>query len=459
MVYSSLLFIYGFFPLSLLLFYVTPKKMRELTLLLLSMVFCGMISLYFLIFMLIYTAVNFSFSHIISKVRKNEKLVAVPFAGGITIDLITIFVFRTQYFTWLQGVIKVPEGFYPVGISFFTLAAIGTLIDVYKGRVKADSNFIRFALYLMFFPRLIMGPLLRYGVFTKALEKRSESLDEIGKGMSIFAKGLAKKVIVADSLFALYNASHSVDVSDISAMTAWLGVIAYLLCLYFTLSGFADMGTGIAYCFGFRFPQSFNYPILSTRIKYFASRWQSQVIQWLRRYVTKPFYNVCTKKWMKEAVFVCGWTLFGFWYTVDFRGIVWGFFIGLAVVIEGRLLKNKPLNFTGTFYTFLVVIVCTVFLSGEGIEYSVKYLLAMIGVNGKFADSQSFYLMKSYIVLLLMSMYAATDLFRNMMMRTKRKKVKNFVTMVSPVCVIIALAVCTALMSYNGSSEMLLLKL
>ena len=162
---------------------------------------------------------------------------------------------------------------------------------------------------------------------------------------------------------------------------------------------------------------------------------------------------------MKEAVFVCGWTLFGFWYTVDFRGIVWGFFIGLAVVIEGRLLRNKPLNFTGTFYTFLVVIVCTVFLSGEGIEYSVKYLLAMIGVNGKFADSQSFYLMKSYIVLLLISMYAATDIFRNMMMRTKRKKVKNFVTMVSPLCVIIALAVCTALMSYNGSSEMLLLKL
>ena len=459
MVYSSLLFIYGFLPISLLLFYATPKKMRELTLLVLSMVFCGMISLYFLIFMLVYTAVNYGFAHIIGKLRKNEKLVAIPLGCGITFDLITIFVFRTQYFIWLQGLIKVPENFYPVGISFFTLAAIGTLIDIYKGRVKADRDIVRFALYIMFFPRLIMGPLLGYGVFTKALDKRNESLAEIGKGMNIFVKGLAKKVIAADSLFTLYNAAHCRNVSEMSALTAWLGIIAYLLCLYFTLSGFADMGTGIAYCFGFKFPQSFNYPLLSTRIKYFASRWQSQVIQWLRKYVTKPIYNVCAKRWMKEAVFVGGWTLFGFWYTVDMRGCIWGFLIGLSVVIEGRLMKKNPLNITGTFYTFLVVIICTVFISGDDIDYSVKYLLAMIGGNGSVADSQSFYLMKSYIVLLLITMYAATDLFRNMMMRTRRKKVRLLVNFVSPMIVIALLAACTALMSYNGVSEMLLLRL
>ncbi len=221
MVYSSLLFIYGFLPISLLLFYLTPKKFRELTLLVLSMVFCGMISLYFLVFMLVYTAVNYGFAHMISKVRKNDKLVAVPLACGITFDLVTILVFRTQYFTWLQWIIKVPEGFYPVGISFFTLAAIGTLIDIYKGRVKADRNIVRFALYMMFFPRLIMGPLLRYGVFTKALDNRNECLAETGKGMGIFAKGLVKKVIAADGLFKLYCAVNAVNVSEMSAMTAW----------------------------------------------------------------------------------------------------------------------------------------------------------------------------------------------------------------------------------------------
>ncbi len=162
---------------------------------------------------------------------------------------------------------------------------------------------------------------------------------------------------------------------------------------------------------------------------------------------------------MKEAVFVFGWTIFGFWYTVGINGTLWGFLIGLAVVIEGRLLRNKPLNITGCIYTFLVVIFCTVFLAGNGAEYSVRYLFAMIGGNGSFADSQSFYLLKSYIVMLLVSMYAATDLFRNMMLRTGRKKVKAFVNAVTPLIVVLALAVCTALMSYDGSSDMILLKL
>ena len=459
MVYSSLLFIYGFLPISLLLYYISPRKMREPAMLILSMIFCGMISLYFLIFMILYTLCNFGFAHIIGKVRKNEKLVALPLACGIIFDLTAILVFRTRYFNWLQGMIKVPEGFYPVGISFFTLAAIGTLIDIYKGRVMADRNFIRFALYIMFFPRLIMGPLLRYGVFIKILDNRSESLAEIGKGMGIFVKGLAKKVIAADSLLMLYNAAHYVDVGEMSALTAWLGVTAYLLCFYYTLSGFADMGNGIAYCFGLKFPQSFNYPILSTRIKHFAARWQSQVIQWLRRYVTKPVYNVCKKRWMKEVVFVCGWTLFGFWYTVALNGAIWGSLIGLAVVIEGRTLKKDSLDITGIIYTFIVVIVCTVFMSGDDIGYSARYLLAMTGWNGSFADSQAFYLLKSYIVLLLLTMYGATDLFRNMMLRTKRYKVKSFVNAVTPVIVLVTLAACTALMSYSGSSEMILLKL
>ena len=176
MVYSSLLFIYGFLPVSVLLFYITPKKLRELTLLFLSIVFCGMISLYFLIFMLAFTALNYGFSHLISRLRKNEKAAAVPLTVGIIIDLAALIVFRTEYFDWLYRLIKAPEGFFPVGISFFSLAAVGTLIDIYKGRIKAEKNIVRFSLYFMFFPRLIMGPLLRYGVFRRILDNRTSAI-------------------------------------------------------------------------------------------------------------------------------------------------------------------------------------------------------------------------------------------------------------------------------------------
>lgn len=459
MVYSSLLFIYGFLPVALLLYYLTPKKLREAVILFESMVFCGMISLYFLIFIIAYTVVNYCFAHIISSTQKNERLAAVPLAAGIIFDLTMIFAFRTKYFSWLYGILKVPDSFYPVGISFFTLAAIGTLIDIYKGRIKADSSFIRFSLYIMFFPRLIMGPLLRYSVFGKVLESRRESLSSIGVGMSLFVKGLAKKVIAADNLYMLFIATRSTDVGKISALTAWLGIIAYLFCLYFTLSGFADMGTGIAYCFGLKLPQSFNYPLLSIRIKYFAARWQSQVIQWLRRYVTKPLYGVCPKKWIREVVFVCGWTLFGFWYTVSPNGAVWGMIIGIALIIEDHLLTKKVMNLTGIVYTFFAVILGAVFLSGADLEYSVRYLFAMIGGSGSIADGQSFYLLKSYIALLLITMYASTDLFRNMMIRSGKGRLKNVLAVASPVIVTVVLIICTALISYSGSSEMFLMKL
>ena len=459
MVYSSLLYIYGFLPISLMLYYLTPRKWREITILLLSIAFCGMISLYFLIFISVFTIINYCCIKLIEKFRKNEKLASVPLVFGIVFDLLALFAFRTEYFTWLHRLIKAPEGFFPIGISFFVLSATGTLIDVYKKRLSCRCSLMRFSIYIMFFPKLIMGPLLRYGSFSKLLDSRKSSLSGIGVGMTVFVKGLAKKVIIADNLYMLYRSVQSSNFNEISAVTAWLGITAYIFCLYFTLSGVADMGTGIAYCFGIRLPHSFNYPLLSSRIKYFAARWQSQVVQWLRRYITKPLYNSSEKKWLREAVFIFGWSLFGFWYTFDLNGLVFGALMGTFIITEARLREKKIMELTGIFYTFLIVILCSVFLSGSSLSYSVKYFLVMIGGNGTIADTQAFYLTKSYIVLILLAMYASTDLFRNMMTRSGKKKLKIALNIVSPMVVAVLLIICTALISYSGSSEMLLLKL
>jgi alginate O-acetyltransferase complex protein AlgI len=423
------------------------------------MAFCGMMSLYFLIFISVFTLINYIFIKIIWKLQENEKLAAIPLVFGIVLNLLSLLVFRTEYFIWLHEIIKAPEGFYPVGISFFVLSSTGTLIDVYKKRLSCKCSLMRFSIYIMFFPKLIMGPLLRYGTFSKLLDSKKSSLSGIGVGMTVFVKGLAKKVIIADNLYMLYRSVQSSNFEDISAVTAWLGITAYIFCLYFTLSGVADMGTGIAYCFGIRLPNSFNYPLLCSRIKYFAARWQSQVVQWLRRYITKPLYNSCEKKWFKEAVSVFGWSLFGFWYKFDLNGLVFGALIGAFIIAEARLREKKIMELTGIFYTFLIVILCSVFLSGSSLSYSVKYLLVMIGGNGTIVDSQAFYLTKSYIVLILLAMYASTDLFRNMMTRTGRNKLKITLNIVSPLVVTFLLIICTALISYSGSSEIMLLKL
>lgn len=459
MIYSSLLFIYGFFPLSLLIYYAVGKKFRNGVLLILSMIFCGLVSLYFLAFMILYTAVNFAACGFIEKNRPNKASASVCFASAVVFDIASIFIFRTDFFLGLKSLIHMPDGFFPVGISFFTLSAVGTLIDIYCGRLKAEENIVNFGLYIMFFPRLFMGPVLRYSSFAKMLQNRRDGLNEIGIGFTIFVKGLAKKIIVADSLYMLYTAVRSIDIGTVTALTAWMGITAYLLCLYFTLSGFSDMGVGIGYCFGYKFPQSFNYPLFSTRIRYFTTRWHIQIIQWFRRYVTKPLSSRFSNMIVKKLIFIAVWGIFGFWYTFSINGALWGVIIGGAVTIENRFGNAKTLNITGIIYTFLAVVIASVFMAGENLAKSFEYLLVMFGGNKAFADSFSFYLIKSYVVILLISIYSSTNLFRNLMIRSGKTWMRNSIVVISPAIVLAVMIICTIMISYSGSSDMILLKL
>ena len=280
MVYSSLLFIYGYLPVSLLVYCAAPKKHQPLILLLFSLIFCGMNGIDVLLFMVIYTLINYSAGILINRLGHDHRLSALPFAAALIFDIFAVFFFRANLFQPLREAVNIPELFFLPGISFFTLSAVGVLIDVYTGHIPAEKNIIRFSLYIMMFPKLLMGPVLRYPAFEKALDRRRVSLEEIGIGIALFVKGLAKKILAADSMYLLYSAVKSVDVREMPALTAWLGIAAYLLCLYFTLSGFSDMGNGISRCFGLRLPQSFNYPFSSTKLRFFGAKWHTQVIQW-----------------------------------------------------------------------------------------------------------------------------------------------------------------------------------
>lgn len=459
MLYSSLLFIYGFLPVSLLIYMITPENLKKNVLFLLSMIFCTLNSLKFLVFMLVYIAVNYIAGMFIWVLREKKSLSAIPLFVGTAFDLTMIFMFRTEAFSSLKNNLNIPDEFFPVGISFFTLSAVGYLIDIFRKRMRAERDFICFGLYIMMFPRIIMGPVIRYKTFKKMLKNRKSDLDDIGMGFTIFVKGLVKKVIAADTMYMLYTAVKSVDIWKMPALNAWLGMTAYLLCLYFMLSGFADMGTGVGYCFGFRFPQSFNYPVFSTKIRTFAANWHVHIIYWFRRYFSKLLCELCRRRVYKKIIYILAWCMVGFWYRFDINGLLWGFFIGLSVLTENVLGRMKILKATGIIYTYAVTMICAVFLAGENISYSLNYLLAMLGGNRMFADSQTLYLLKYYIVLLLVCMYFSTSLFRNMLMRSGRTKLRVLMEIVSPIITVVLLAVCTALISYSGSSGMILMTL
>lgn len=463
MIYSSLLFIYAFFPISLAVYFFTPKKFKDISLFFFSVLFCGFFSLKFMLFMLIYTTVNYISASITYKLKWKESkyrhFKSIPFSIGILFDVTSVFIFRTDLFSWTYDLFNLPDGFFPIGISFYTLSAMGYLIDVYKGRIRAEVNFIRFGLFIMMFPRLIMCSVVSYDKFVSIWKKRRIRMSELGTGFEIFIRGLAKKVIIADNLFMMCSAIKSLDVRQISSMTAWLGITSYILCLYFTISGISDMGNGIACCFGFRFPQSFNYPLFSSRIRHFCAKWHIQITQWFRKYIVSQFQSVINEKYMNGFMHISVMALLGFWYGFNLCGALWGFLMGFAVVAESRLKDVKMLKSTGIIYTFLATTVLSVFLSCGTVSESLDYLWAMIGGNKVFADSLTLYLVKSYILVLLIAVYFSTDLFVNTISRIRKTRFRIIVSVFSPVVEIVIFAVCTALISYNGNSNIILLKL
>lgn len=456
MTYSSLLFIYGFFPLSIAVYFVTPKKFKDIVLFLLSMIFCGFFSLKFLVFMIVYTAVNYTAARITYNLKweesKYRKISSIPFATGIIFDVAAVLAFRTDIFSWIYKPFNLPADFFPVGISFFTLSAVGYLIDVYKGKLKAEINFIRFGLYIMMFSHLFMNPFQGYDNFVR-MKRQKVRMNNLGDGMALFVKGLAKKVIVSDSLYMLYNCIKSFDIGELSCFTAWFGIIAYIFCLYFTLSGIADMGAGIACCFGFRYPTSFEYPLINISVRSFYTQWQIPVVHWLKKYAVNPFCKIINDKYVGIFVPIITLAFLGFIYTFRLNGILWGLFMGLAVVIEDKLRNIKMLKLTGIIYTFLVITILSVFLSCDSITESFHYLWAMIGGNRVFADSVSLYLLKSYVIILLVSMYASTDLFKNMIARIQKTRFRTVISVFSTIIILFIFAVCTAFISYTGSSD------
>ncbi|MBR6386591.1 MAG: MBOAT family protein [Ruminococcus sp.] len=460
MLYSSLLFIYGFLPMSLLVFYLAKQKYRDGILLALSLVFCAFCGLRFMLFMVCYAVFNYFMGILTDNIKKSSKsLSAFPLFIGIITDIMVIFMFRAEYMSWLRNTFGFPDKFFPLGISFIVLSSIGYLIDIYCGRIKSEKNIITFGLYILMFPKFIAGPVLRYHSFVKINKSRKYGLSEIGKGLVIFIKGLAKKIIIADTMYRLYNDVSNIETEKLCALNAWLGIIAYMLCLYFTLSGMCDMGTGIGYCFGYRFPNSFNYPIFSSKIRYFASKWHIQVVRWFRLYIAKPLYKLTKNNWIRRILFISAWCLAGFWYTFSINGAVWGCLMGISITCENFLIRKKLLKATGIIYTFFIVSVLMAFLAGDSTGDSVRYILIMFGGNRLFADSISIYFFKSYVVLLLLSMYASTDLFRNMILRSGKSKLKTAFSVISPVIAVLLLIVCTALISYRGVSDMIPIKL
>lgn len=378
MVFSSTIFLFFFLPLVLILYYLTPKKRKNFILLLVSLLFYTWGEEEIVLVVLASTFIDFSCGLLIEKGKKNL---------GLAISLVTnlSFLFFFKYFNFAfdnfayitsklglgsSTVSDLPNIALPIGISFYTFQTLSYTIDVYRGNVKANRNFVDFAAYVTMFPQLVAGPIVRYADINKQLRNKSISFDNFSFGIQRFIIGLAKKVLIANTFAEIADSVFSQNINSLSTEYAWVGILAYSFQIYFDFSGYSDMAIGLGRMFGFTFLENFNYPYISKSIKEFWRRWHISLSSWFRDYIYislggNRLSNLRTYLNLFIVFFVTG-----LWHGSSWNFVIWGLFHGIFIVIErlgfDKVLKKLWIPFQH-LYTLLVVVIGWVFFRADDI--------------------------------------------------------------------------------------------
>lgn len=334
----------------------------------------------------------------------------------------------------------------PIGISFFTFQTLSYVIDVYRKNVKASHSFLDFATYVCLFPQLVAGPIVRYQDIDQELKMRTHSISNFENGVSRFVIGLSKKVLLANVIGEL--GSILVGVHDASVLGYWVLAISYSLQIYFDFSGYSDMAIGLGYMFGFHFLENFNYPFIAKSITEFWRRWHISLSSWFKDYIYIPLggNRVTSKKWLRNILIV--WLLTGFWHGAAWNFIIWGLYFAFLLIVEKKLLKKfldqHPIF--GHIYTIFLVSISFVIFSVSTMEEAVQFFKNMFGLGRiPLITTEVGYYIRSYAVILIVSLIASTPLFVKGIEKAKQKKgICKIINGLEPLYYVILLFMVTA---------------
>lgn len=349
MVFSSLKFIFIFMPIFFALYYIMPKKMKDIILIFgsLSFYYVGTIGHFehFIVF-ICSILMDYIVGILIEKYQKKKKVFLVM---GVVTHIICFSIFKYYGFVAgeLQGIFKnfkpALDIVLPVGISFYTFQGISYIADVYKGKVKAEKNLLRFGVYIAMFEQLIAGPILTYNQVKRELYRRKLSLSMVLNGIGHFIFGLGLKVLLANPLGKLWNDVTAIGYESISTPLAWMAIIAFSFQIYFDFWGYSLMAIGLGKMLGFNLPKNFDFPYLSRSMSEFWRRWHITLGSWFREYVYIPLGGNRDGKIavVRNLMFV--WILTGLWHGAGYNYLAWGFILFILITIE-KLLIGKVLN-------------------------------------------------------------------------------------------------------------------
>ncbi len=427
MVFSSPIFLFAFLPLLLLLHQLAPQKVRNSLLLIASLLFYAWGEGRYVALMLASIGANYVFGLWIDGCGSNhsKKRWAVALAVVFNLGVLLFFKYFNFIADTVQGVVT-PEAeriHLPIGISFYTFQALSYIIDVASGRTKVQRGLHQLALYIALFPQLIAGPIIRYHDVARQIERRWVSAYGMYYGIKRFVIGLAKKVLIANTLGEVATEIFEIPAEGLHAGVAWQGIVFYTLQIYFDFSGYSDMAIGLGRMFGFRFLENFNYPYIARSIKEFWRRWHISLSNWFRDYLYIPLGG--SRKGPSSTYFnlLIVFFLCGLWHGASWSFVVWGMYHGLFLIIE-RWIKVPPLKIKllGHVYTLLVVMIGWVFFNAKDLTHAIEYLSAMFGLGE--GDGIAYYtwqyLNNEVLLVLLIGILAATPIRKHLEARLKR---------------------------------------
>lgn len=456
MLFTSISFLYYFLPIVIILYFIVPKKFKNFILFLSSIFFyfCGEPIYTFLMIGEIFIA--YVGARYLEKHRKKSILVSL-----LAIHIGALGLFKYSDFTInninqiLGSKIPLLKLALPIGISFYTFQIISYVVDVYRGKVKAQKSFLKLATYVSLFPQLIAGPIVRYETIEKELDSRTSNFENFAYGVRRFVIGLGKKVLIANMLGELCDVFSTTN--EKSILFYWIFAISYSLQIYFDFSAYSDMAIGLGRMFGFHFLENFNYPYISKSITEFWRRWHMSLSSWFRDYVYIPLGgNRKGTIILVRNIFIV-WVLTGIWHGANWTFVIWGLMFGIMLIIE-KLFLTKHLEKTPSIlqriYVLFTVMISFIIFNANSIREAWNNIIGLFGANGEsLINASTVYYLKSYLVVLVIAIIGSTPLLKNIIEKLKTKTNANkIINLLEPIAMTSILIIVTAYLvdnSYN----------
>lgn len=456
MVFSSISFLFYFLPAVLIAYYAMPSRaLKNGLLILASLFFYAWGEPVWVTLMLISAATDYFCGRIIGgTAHVNRKRGALIVSLVVNLGLLGFFKYHGFFFENLNGLFALNLPYHhialPIGISFYTFQTLSYTIDVYRGRVTVQRNFLNFLLFVSLFPQLVAGPIVRYADVAAEIDGRRESFEQFSEGVSRFCRGLGKKIILANTTGQAAAVFLNAPATELTVVGAWLGILLFAFQIYFDFSGYSDMAIGLGHMFGFHFKENFNYPYIAQSAGEFWRRWHMSLGSFFRDYLYIPLGGN-KKHFFRNMAIV--WFLTGLWHGAGWNFILWGLYFGVLILLERTVLKGVMARLPRILrhvYLILAVLVGWVFFYFVNLSAGLRYLKVMSGLSGRaLVDAPTLLHLQSILFLLVAAAVLSTPVVKAVQNRLGAHAHRAWVASVQNLVLLAISAILLVGQSYN----------